>query len=102
MMRNTLLKSKLTSKIFFRVFILILTICLSISFTFINANADSGYQYVKKSDGTDITYRGTNIKVEVPKTYEKKSTEFRGVWVSAFAGDIVGFTQTMRRSFASL
>ena len=59
-----------------------------------NANvsaATEGFKYVPTSKGTDATYLDTNIKVEVPTEYVQKTTEFRGVWVSAFAGDIGDF-----------
>ncbi len=78
--------------IVFKITSIILIVCIALSLTLINANAeDSEYQYVPKSTGGYVTYRGTNIKVEVPTIYEQKQTEFRGVWVSPFAGDISGY-----------
>ena len=63
-------------------FILIMTlICASVFFIKFDVNAESDYEYIPTSTGGDLTYRGTDIKVKVPKTYEQKATEFRGVWV---------------------
>ncbi len=60
----------------------------------LNVNASEEYEYITKTNGDYLTYRGTTLKVEVPKNYDQKSIEFRGVWVSPFAGDISGFTLT--------
>ena len=82
-------------KILFKLSSLILIVFVCLSLVCLNTNAEeSETQYVPRSTGGYITYRGTNINVEVPTVYEQKQTEFRGVWVSAFAGDISGFKTT--------
>ena len=81
--------------LFIKITSIILMVCLTLSLSMMKANADeTEYQYIPKSTGGYITYRGTSTKVEVPTVYEQKSTEFRGVWVSPFAGDISGYNQT--------
>ena len=76
-------------------FILVLTlICASVFFLKFDVNAESEYEYIPTSTGGDLTYRGTNVKVKVPKNYVQRATEFRGVWVSPFAGDFSGFTDS--------
>lgn len=48
---------------------------------------------ITKSDGNgDVTYIGTNVKVTIPSTYSFPETSFRAVWISAFTGDISGFS----------
>lgn len=74
-------------------FTLLLTI-FSIFTININSSAASEYEYITTSKGTFLTYRGTDIKVEVPTNYTKQTTEFRGVWVSPYAGDISGYVLT--------
>lgn len=82
-------------KIIFKITSLILVVLGCILVTSFSAKADeSEMQLVPNSQGGYIKYRGTNINVEVPTVYEQKQTEFRGVWVSPFAGDISGYTQT--------
>ena len=69
-----------------------LILCITFSITYLHANASSEYKNITDSSGKVITYKNTNIKVEVPKTYSQKTEEFRGVWVSPFAGDISGYS----------
>lgn len=73
--------------------IFLLTI-FSLSFLNIKTNASTEFEYITTSKGSYLTYRGTNIKVEVPTTYTKQTIEFRGVWVSPYAGDVTGYTTT--------
>ncbi|MBQ8292385.1 MAG: family 10 glycosylhydrolase, partial [Bacilli bacterium] len=40
------------------------------------------------TDGGVVTYRGSDEVVQIPDVYELNGTEFRGAWVSRFAGDI--------------
>lgn len=75
-------------------FILLILSIFCLSFTNIKTNASTEYEYITTSKGSYLTYRGTNIKVEVPLTYTKQTTEFRGVWVSPYAGDVTGYTLT--------
>ena len=82
-------------KVFIKLASLVLIICTCFVLSSLKTNAEEEeMQYVPCSTGGYITYRGTNIKVEVPTQYKQKETEFRGVWVSPFAGDLGGFTQT--------
>ncbi len=81
-------------KIILNITLLITIVCLSFIVGNINVKADNTFEYITTTDGKTLTYKGTTIKVEIPKNYEKQTTEFRGVWVSPFAGDITGYTQT--------
>jgi len=60
----------------------------------LDVHAESEYEYIVTSTGEYLTYRETDIKVQVPKTYEQRATEFRGIWVSPFASDFTGFTDS--------
>lgn len=81
-------------KLFFNVMLVLMLIFASVLCVKLNVNASEEYEYITKTNGEYLTYRGTSLKVEVPKNYNQKSIEFRGVWVSPFAGDISGFTLT--------
>lgn len=59
-----------------------------------NIKASDKYTTMPKSDGGVITYRNTNIEVMIPTTYNKQEEEFRGVWVSCFAGDLASFSSS--------
>ena len=80
-------------KIIIHINLLLIIIGVSILLNKVNVDASTDYDYITTTSGNLLTYRGTSIKVEVPK-YEQQSTEFRGVWVSPYAGDISGFKQT--------
>ena len=41
---------------------------------------------LKLSNGKTVYYKGTEIAVEIPDTYEMQDTYFRGVWVTPLAG----------------
>ena len=48
---------------------------------------------IRKADGSgDVTYIGSDVKVTIPDTYNLPESSFRAVWVSAFTGDISGFS----------
>ena len=82
-------------KLILNILLVITVIC--VSFLAFNNNVQAEtveYEYIPTSTGGDLTYRGTNVKVLAPKNYVQKTTEFRGVWVSPFAGDITGFTDS--------
>ena len=81
----------MNKKILFKHFILVIIMVLSFVLFNININASSEYHNILRADGNYVTYRGTNTLVEVPNTYNDPTTEYRGVWVSAFAGDIRGY-----------
>ncbi|MCI5939667.1 MAG: family 10 glycosylhydrolase [Acholeplasmataceae bacterium] len=76
--------------------VLIVLLCVSL----IPVKGTSDYITITKTNGKTLTYKNTNIEVKFPRleSYETKETEFRGVWVSAFAGDISGYT-TSKESF---
>ncbi len=55
----------------------------------------SAYQLASlpKADGSgNVKYRGTNIEVQIPTTYEQPDTQFRAAWIATFIGDIAGYT----------
>ena len=59
--------------LFIKITSIILMVCLTLSLSMMKANADeTEYQYIPKSTGGYITYRGTSTKVEVPTVYEQK------------------------------
>lgn len=73
--------------------IIILCVCC---FASIKVNGVDEYTTLNTSNGSTLTYKNTNIEVKIPKleNYKTNETEFRGVWVSAFAGDINGYTSS--------
>lgn len=75
-------------------FMLVILLIFCLSYTEVKTNALTEYEYITTSKGEYLTYRGTNIKVEVPLAYTKQTTEFRGVWVSPYAGDVTGYKLT--------
>lgn len=77
-------------KQFVKTLIIILCICCLAS---IEVKGVDEYTTLKTSSGSTLTYKNTNIEVKIPKldNYKSNETEFRGVWVSAFAGDIKGY-----------
>ena len=82
-------------KIIFKIFGLIFIMCVISMISFSTTKADENQmQYITNSKGEYVTYWNTNVKVEIPTVYEQKAEEFRGIWVSPFAGDISGFTQS--------
>lgn len=75
------------------IMILLIITCINLN---VNVSAETNTTTIKNSSGQIITYKNTKIQVEVPtqESYETPLTEFRGIWVSAFAGDISGYTST--------
>ena len=74
-------------KILFLIMSLFVTIC------YVNVKAATNYEVLKDSvNGQTIYYKGTSTAVQIPTFYEEKETEFRGSWVSFFAGDLATFT----------
>jgi len=55
-------------------------------------------------DGTNVTYRKTSTVVQIPTDYVQKSTQFRGVWVSSYAGDFDPSTDkdTMKKNLTEV
>jgi len=68
------------------IFLLILTLGSSVGI--------SAYNLVnlKKTDGNNVLYRGTNIEVQIPDTYDLQASEFRAVWVTTLTGDIAAYS----------
>lgn len=58
------------------------------------------FKNVMTSKGKYATYYQSAEEVLIPKDYQEKEREFRGAWVSAFAGDITGFV-TSEEAFRS-
>jgi len=74
--------------------ILSLTIILCFVLMMINVKVDvNAYTLVPltSSTGSNITYRSTSTQVYTPDVYEKQKYDFRGMWVSPYAGDISTF-----------
>ena len=42
--------------------------------------------------GTNVTYRNSSTVVQIPVTYESKTEEFRGAWVTSLVGDFSATT----------
>ena len=78
-------------KIVKKCLILIMMIVIIGTQFFTNVNA---YELmpIEKVGGGYVTYRNTNIQVQMPKTYIDDGFDFRAVWVSVFAGDIPSYT----------
>lgn len=73
--------------------LLIMIITLLMALPFIKVNASGNNVPIKTADGKGyVTYIGTNIQVTIPDTYTLPETSFRAVWVSAYTGDISGFS----------
>lgn len=73
--------------------LLIIIIALLMALPFIKVNASGNNVPIKTADGKGyVTYIGTNIQVTIPDTYTLPETSFRAVWVSAYTGDISGFS----------
>ena len=69
--------------------LLILLSCFSFLFAIFSSSKIYA-EVVRGQSGTVIYYPGTSKAIEMP-AYEKQEVEFRGVWVSFFAGDISGY-----------
>lgn len=54
-------------------------------------DASTQNEYLKKGDGTYLTYRGSSEKVLTLKEYNYPIQQYRAVWVSHFAGDISAY-----------
>ena len=57
-----------------------------------SASADSAIEYLKKGDGTYLTYSGSSEKVLTLKEYNNPIQQYRAVWVSHFAGDVHAYS----------
>lgn len=60
----------------------------------IHVSAETELIPLKNSSGTgNVQHVRTSIDVEIPKNYEATTQEFRGVWVSPYAGDLRPYTR---------
>lgn len=86
------MKTKNISKRIIFIFLaFVLALGLIYSNTSNNASADSTTEYLKKGDGSYLTYRGSSEKVLTLKEYNDPIQQYRAVWVSHFAGDISAY-----------
>ena len=56
-----------------------------------SVTADGETEYLKKGDGSYLTYRGSSEKVLTLKEYNNPIQQYRAVWVSHFAGDLSSY-----------
>ena len=68
--------------------ILSLFVCISV----LNVKAANEYEDLKNNNGQVVRYNGTTKAIQIPTFYEEKEVEFRGTWVSFFAGDLNGYS----------
>ena len=54
--------------------------------------ADTEYETMTNEKGNVVNYYGTSTPIKVKKNYEEKASEFRGTWVSFYAGDINSYS----------
>lgn len=54
-------------------------------------DASTQTEYLKKGDGSYLTYRGSSEKVLTLKEYNNPIQQYRAVWISHFAGDISAY-----------
>lgn len=54
-------------------------------------DASTQTEYLKKGDGSYLTYRGSSEKVLTLKEYNNPIQQYRAVWVSHFAGDLSAY-----------
>ena len=66
-------------------FFIFFTLLLTIGAFQVNAYNLEG---LTKDDGTPIYYRGTNIQVQIPDTYQLEDSDFRAVWITHITNDI--------------
>ena len=76
---------------------------LLVAFTMLSAlsikiNADTEYETIVNASGEVVKYFGSSVPVKIPKTYNERTEEFRGTWVSFYAGDVSTYStdQNMR------
>ena len=55
-------------------------------------NAETEYETMTNANGNVVNYYGTSTPIKVKKNYEERTEEFRGTWVSFYAGDINSYT----------
>jgi len=72
--------------------ILVLIITLMFFVFAIDINADEEKILVDGSDSEYLTYYNSSEYVTIPKEFDYKEKEFRGVWVSTFVSDIPSYT----------
>ncbi|HHU55348.1 MAG TPA: family 10 glycosylhydrolase [Acholeplasmataceae bacterium] len=67
---------------------------LTLAFVFIVPMTFASDEYVQlvTADGKKVTYRNSTEPVMIPTTYNTPERDFRGVWVSQYAGDVKNYT----------
>ena len=73
----------------------ILFILLIVMLLFVGGSAilaDTEYETMTNEKGNVVNYYGTSTPIKVKKNYEEKASEFRGTWVSFYAGDINSYS----------
>lgn len=72
----------------------IFAVCLTFVMILFSGIAINSYNLIDlvKEDGSGyVTYRGEQIRVQIPDVYEAPDTDFRGVWISTMTGDIARY-----------
>lgn len=62
--------------------------CVALKTNSDTVDASTQTEYLKKGDGSYLTYRGSSEKVLTLKEYNNPIQQYRAVWVSHFAGDL--------------
>ena len=64
----------------------------------VNLKAEDDYETITNASGEVVKYFGSSVPVKIPKTYHERTEEFRGTWVSFYAGDVSTYStdQNMR------
>lgn len=74
-------------------FLLLLLALIGVILLSSNTTAAAGATTViKKSDGTDLTYRNSSEKVLRLTEYTYPTQDFRAVWISTYVGDIASYS----------
>jgi uncharacterized lipoprotein YddW (UPF0748 family) len=63
-----------------------------ILFTSGNVSGAAGTTVIKRSNGTDLTYRNSSEKVLRLTEYTYPTQDFRGVWISSYVSDIASYS----------
>ena len=72
--------------------IILLIMLLFFGMYYVNINASTEYETIKGTSGNTVYYYGSNEPIMIPKTYTEKTEEFRGTWVSFYAGDLSSYS----------
>lgn len=72
--------------------ILFVLIALFLCVNVLLVNADDEYEVLKNERGGSVKYYGSSVDIKIPVNYVEKDDEFRGAWVSFYAGDLNGYS----------